>query len=304
MIPLRRVRCVRLAFRVNLTNPSRPAYDGDQAALILSQPDPSPCARMFCGVKSAAPSRTVVMEAARRVRAATITGTPSVRRSGAESAATSRRAAVTADLAHFDLPRPAPSVAGVSRGCRARSSFALRTRASRARSLSSSGRSPSRRSRWRPGSGASRRRAGDRVRGKAFGPLAAAGPLLRRHCDGAAQAGVRTKAVAPSRGGARSDLDDRESTQCVAGRREVRGQQAPSRALVGVGTAPGFMPNRNSALIGKGAERLTTRRVSRLANLKSERILAKRPLAARKRGSGSSRRTRRLVHAAEGKRLF
>ena len=36
-----------------------------------------------------------------------------------------------------------------------------------------------------------------------------------RHCDGAAQAGVRTKAVAPSRGGARSDLDDRESTQCV-----------------------------------------------------------------------------------------
>ena len=38
---------------------------------------------------------------------------------------------------------------------------------------------------------------------------------LGRHCDGAAQAGVRTKAVAPSRGGARSDLDDRESTQCV-----------------------------------------------------------------------------------------
>ena len=54
-----------------------------------------------------------------------------------------------------------------------------------------------------------------------------------------------------------------------AGRREVRGQQAPSRALVGVGTAPGFMPNRNSALIGKGAQRLTTRRVSRLANTAS-----------------------------------
>ena len=61
----------------------------------------------------------------------------------------------------------------------------------------------------------------DRVRGEAITPRAVIGPSLGRHCDRRARAGARTKAIAASRGRARSVLGASTSDELL-GAAEIR----------------------------------------------------------------------------------
>jgi hypothetical protein len=84
----------------------------------------------------------------------------------------------------------------------------------------------------------------DRVRGEAITPRAVIGPSLGRHCDRRARAGARTKAIAASRGRARSVLGD--STSAAAPPSVVPGVASGRRdgGASGCGSRrPGSGPN-------------------------------------------------------------